>query len=488
MGAFQWLMKRVTKAFGRNTSSLFYNLLYREILKEVNEITNDENISLLVMRDIGKKAARESCERHSAVFKFMPGSPEKVIEYFEILWVVVFGKELENLEYEEIKKENSRYNDYILKIQNCPICAGYGSSEGDSFNVIKIDAESEGMACGLCGMLESVANFILKVKKNDYRISIKEQKCMAKGDECLQLLCEVYGYNEWKELKEKEAKEKSGFETFFDEESEEEFIQDSKLDFLDKLQDAFSLDKLEEILDEPLENIKTRLADIIRDKLNMEPENFFDYFRNYEDDMIRIIGFLGIHLINELGGVIEKTFQNETVARAAGYLFKQLKDTVLLFIPLDVVRDYHNLLINFLEGLAPEEMIENIRQYSGRDDINFIFEGAQMALEDLGINFSELKENVWEELKREREDGLISPETSVVDRTQEQFPKIIQILQELVMLITEIFTLPVRISISETHHGVKTAINSVVSEEEGLAGSIKTRFDRIFDNLQALRQ
>jgi hypothetical protein len=487
MGIVQWLMKKITKAFGQNTSSLFYSLLYREILKEVDNVTNDEKISLLVMREIGKRAATESCERHSSIFKFMPGSPDKVLNYFEILWVVVFGKELEELNYEEIPREDSKYNDYLLKIPNCPICADYGMAAEDTFDISKLSEDSEGMACGLCGMLQSVANFILQVKENEYRITITEQKCKAKGDEYLELVCKVHDYNQWKTRK-RAKEEKDLLSKLHLEEEEEEFIQTHKLDMVDKLQDAFSIDKLEEIIDEPLEAIKDRVAKIIREKLSMEPSKFFDYFRNYEEDLIRIIGFLSIHLINEYGSFIEKLLQNETVAKAFGYLFKQLKELILLFIPLDVVNDYHELLVNFLDGLAPEEMVDNIKEFSGRDDINLVFEGAQIALEDLGIKFSELEDNIWEELKQQREDGLAPAEQSAIEKTQENFPKLIKILQEIVMLINEILTLPIRVLISEGHYGLKTAVNSVVSEEEGLAGSIRNRFDTIFDNIQELRQ
>ncbi len=490
MGIFQWLMKKVSKAFGRNTSSLFYSLLYREILKEVNDITKNEEISISVIREIGEQAGTESCERHSAIFKFMPGSPDKVISYFELLWVVVFGKELEELDYEEIDNKNSKYNDYILKINHCPICASYGTCAEDIFNLSKLGKESEGMASGLCGMLQGVANFILKIKQNDYRISITEKKCIGKSDKCLQLLCKIYDFNEWKELRILKAKDKTLSKIISVSEVEEsEIVQKNKLDLIDQIQDSFSLDKLEELIDEPLENIKKKVGTIIKDKLNMEPDHFFDYFRNYEEDMIRIIGFLSIHILNENGRFIEKLLKNETIGKAIGYLFKQLKDMVLLFIPLDVVKDYHNLLINFLDGLAPNKMVENIKNYSGRDDINFLFEGAQMALEDLGINFSTLKENVWEELKENKENGLLSEaDQNLINKTQENFPKIIQLFQEIGLLISEILTLPIRISISKSHYGLKAAINSVISEEEGLIGSIKNRFDIIFDNIQALRE
>ena len=201
MGAFQWLMKKITKVFGRSTNALFYTLLYREILKEVNKITNNEEESILILREIGKRAAVESCERHSSVFKFMPGNPKKVLDYFEILWVVVFGTELDEYTYEEIPKEGSKYNDYVLKISKCPICAGYGDNLEDTFAFEKLkNKETEGFACGLCGMLESVANYILKIKRNDYRIQIIEQDCITKGGDCLQFTCKIHDYKEWKEL------------------------------------------------------------------------------------------------------------------------------------------------------------------------------------------------------------------------------------------------------------------------------------------------
>ncbi len=489
MGAFQWLMKKITKVFGRSTNGLFYTLLYREILKEVNEITKNEENSLLVLREIGSKAGYESCERHSSIFKFMPGNPKKILDYFEILWVVVFGRELDDYSYEEISKEGSKYNDYVLKISKCPICAGYGHDVEDSFNFNKLrNSETEGLACGLCGMLESVANYILKIKRNDYRIQIVEQECIAKGGDSLKFICKIHGYKEWSELSKSRIRDRKSRGLFFEESREDEIMQETKLDIIDKIQDFISIDKLEEYLDEPLEGLKEKVSEIIRDKLNMEPKNFFDYFRNYEDDMIRIIGYLGVHLLNEYGGFLEKLLKNEWFAKVFGYIFKQLKEMTLLFIPLDVIRDYNELLVSFLDNIAPTEMVDNVKQFTGKDTINYLFDGAQMALENLGIDFSELKENIWEELQKERENGLVSSETSSFEKTREKIPQIINIAQQILMVINDILTLPIRVLISESHYGLKTAINSVISEEEGLYGSIRARFDNIFDQIQEIRK
>ena len=67
-------------------------------------------------------------------------------------------------------------------------------------------------------------------------------------------------------------------------------------------------------------------------------------------------------------------------------------------------------------------------------------------------------------------------------------PEIIQIIQELVMLLNEILTLPIRVLISESHYGIKSAVKSVVSEEEGLYGSVRERMDNIFDQIQEIRK
>jgi hypothetical protein len=336
-------------------------------------------------------------------------------------------------------------------------------------------------------MLESVANFILKIKRNDYRINIIEQKCLAKGEEHLQFICKIYDSLEWKNLNSVRIQDKIKSGVKFEESIEEDVVQETKLDIIDKLQEVLSLDKIEELLDEPLEGIKSKVAEIIEDKLNLNPEHFFDYFKNYEDDLLRIIGYLAVHLLNEYGGLIEKILENTTFAKIAGYLFKQLRDFMFLFIPIDVINDYHQLLVNFLDGLASDEMVENVRQFSGKDDIRFLFEGAQMALENLGIDFSELKDNVWEELRKERENGLISSDQSMMEKTEENIPNLIRIMQEILMLFSDILTLPIRVLISESHYGLKTAINSVVSEEEGLFGSIKDRIDTIFDQIQEIK-
>ncbi|MEE9377523.1 MAG: hypothetical protein V3V33_05760, partial [Candidatus Lokiarchaeia archaeon] len=87
-----------------------------------------------------------------------------------------------------------------------------------------------------------------------------------------------------------------------------------------------------------------------------------------------------------------------------------------------------------------DTIYKNVKLFTGKDTINYLFDGAQMALENLGIDFSELKDNVWEELEQERENGLISSETSTIDRSREKMPQIINIMQQILMIINDILT------------------------------------------------
>ena len=96
--------------------------------------------------------------------------------------------------------------------------------------------------------------------------------------------------------------------------------------------------------------------------------------------------------------------------------------------------------------------------------------------------------DVWEELKKAKEDDLIPSEETTIDRSREKMPQIINIIQEFLMVINDILTLPIRVLISESHYGLKTAINSVISEEEGLYGSIRGKLDSLFDQIEEIRK
>lgn len=486
MGIITWLIKKVGKTIGRNTSSLLYSLIYREIFNEINFITMDINKTIEVMRGIGGEASLESLKRQKAILKFLPGDPGKVFKYFEVIWTIVFGMPIGEWEYEEKEIKGSEFPEIIIKIQKCPVCGGYGNDPEDLVKLEKEKPKFDGYACGFIGMIEKVINYLLMLKGNNYRMKISEEKCFAMGDNILQFKCNILSIDEIKAEFPQTAEtyqsqlQKGSYGLMLTEAAAgEEGI-------VDKFRDSIDLEKLEEFFEGPLDSIKEKLSDLIRDKMHMEPEEFFDYFTNYERDLFKIAGYLGIHLLNEYGGVVENFLSNNIFARLTGYIFKQIKETYKIFIPLDVIEDYHQLFIDLLRNLAPEEMVGRVEIISAIEATDLILEGAQGALEDLGIDFTELKENIWDELKRlsrkEEEFGAVYDEIKERGRGR----LLIQVLQEVLMLINSIFSLPIRMIMAREHQSIKTAIESTTSGGEVLE-SIKHHADRIFEFLEEMR-
>jgi len=81
-------------------------------------------------------------------------------------------------------------------------------------------------------------------------------------------MCKIYDNIEWKNLMSTRIQDRIKSGVNFEESLEDEVVQETKLDIIDKLQEVLSLDKIEELLDEPLEGIKEKVAEIIEDKLN----------------------------------------------------------------------------------------------------------------------------------------------------------------------------------------------------------------------------
>jgi len=485
MGLLSWLIKKIGKSLGRNTKALFYTLLYREIFKEIYDIKKDLDKTVKIMRFIGGEASLESLKRQASILKFLPGEPDRVLKYFELIWTIVFGMELGEYEYEEVVEEGYPYPIVRVKIKKCPVCGGYGIDPEDTIDFKKLKAGSGGMACGFIGMIEKVINYLLMTKKNDFRMKITEEKCYAKGDDILQFKIDIINIHDFKS-KIPDTEDISYYDA---EDEDRELMLESKEikeSIFDKLRDKLDLDKIEELFDKPLNSIKENLSNLIRDKMHMDPGDFFDYFTNYESDLFRIIGYLGIHLLNEYGGLVEKYLSNKIFAKISGYIFQQIKETYKIFIPFDIIDDYHQLLLEFLRDLAPEEMVEKIKDFSPTDCTDLILEGTQMALEDLGIDFSELKENIWEELKRQKPTEEEYELPSITSTKEEKGSVLIQIFQEILLLINALLSLPVRIILAREHESIKTTLKSTTSGGEVLE-SIKLHADRIVEFLEEIR-
>jgi len=172
----------VARHFGVDIDGLFWDLLYRELIRTELEL-NTEGDFIEVFKKIGGEASIGSAKRHTTVIKlFAPKSATDILGYIEIIWATVFGVELE-MSDDLITEEEGNVTRTILKIAQCPICQGFGDDKEDFPDLLQetLGQKGEGYACILIGMIEGLSNYLFKLREEPYRVKIVEKECIALG-------------------------------------------------------------------------------------------------------------------------------------------------------------------------------------------------------------------------------------------------------------------------------------------------------------------
>ncbi len=458
---FRFLIGRTAKFFGRNTNLLFFTTLYREMYKEIVDITGDETKASRILKMVGIHGTFESGRRQITVLRMFPNNPVKVMEYIDVIWYVIFGTKLDEYELVKIPQEGKKYPDLVFHISKCPICGGYGDSPLDTIDCNKIQPSESFYATGLVGMLEETANFILELKRNDYRIQMQETKCFCKGDSELELRCHIVHKSDFiKDIQQ------------LDEALQRPFLLEADLESAD------------DILSKPLDAIKEQLVTVIQDKMGMSTFEFMEYFRGYEDDAIRILGFLLIHVLNENGRIIEKACENESLAKLMGHFYNNSFEMTELTLPFDIVRDYKKIIIAFFTDIAPVDILNRFEEFEPSYVITLFYEGVKKALTDLGVNFEGLKSNIWEEMELHK--VMKNPAKNNTELTEEekkeQTERKIQLMQEVFKLMMALLAIPNRVLLSSLH-GTSKALFS--SGGEGI-GTIRDQVTKVIDLMEKL--
>ncbi|MBD3350665.1 MAG: hypothetical protein GF364_04175 [Candidatus Lokiarchaeota archaeon] len=462
---FKFLVSKIAKIVSRNVNSAFFITLYKEIYKEVNDITKNPVESSQIMKELGIKGTRESANRQESLFKIFPSDPKKVLELLPtMIYQIIFGVKMDEYIQTEEEIEDSDYPAIVFTLKRSSVCGGFGSTNEFDIDFKQCVPDYNGCAAGVVGMLQEVANYVLKTKGSPYRVDIIERKCFNAGDNCMELFCSVIPADQFELITEEDA---------------EKLKRKGKFDI--------DLNKIEEILTQPLLVIKEKIADLIQDKMHMKPKDFFGHFRLYEEDVIRIFGFLLIHGLNEAGRILEKTIENETYSKIIGHTYNTAREMTKIYIPKEVIDDYKRLFIEILTDLAPEEMVAVFQQMDSSQFVNLFFEGIHKALKDLGVNFDGLKSNMWEELELQKfveKIPLSDKDAQLTEAERQRLAEIkLKIMQEFIMLISVILSLPSRIIISSTNAAVK----SVVDSSGDTFSHVREHTEQLFDLIEKLK-
>lgn len=172
----------VAKQFGVDIDGLFWDLIYRELIRAELE-RNKDGPFLDVFKRIGGEASIESAVRHQTVLKiFAPKTATDIMGYIQFIWATVFSEDIQMSEPMKTE-ESGNVSKVTLKFDHCPICQGFGKDKEDFPDLLKqtLGKKGDGYACILLGMIEGLANHIFKDRKEPYNIKIREIECIALG-------------------------------------------------------------------------------------------------------------------------------------------------------------------------------------------------------------------------------------------------------------------------------------------------------------------
>ena len=124
-------------------------------------------------------------------FKLFPSSPEKLLEFIELLWQLVLGTPMEDFTTEK-DYSDPQHPKLIYQIRKNPLVYGMdGSDPLDKFPWKKITDGNKGYSAGVIGMMMAATSAILRLKGVDRRIVIYNSKDTLLGDPYFELACQI---------------------------------------------------------------------------------------------------------------------------------------------------------------------------------------------------------------------------------------------------------------------------------------------------------
>lgn len=479
--AFTWIVSRIIRLFGQKTNALFYLLTYRELQAEIVELAKAMGVEPdAIAKEIGRRAARESAQRHASVLGIVPinlNSPEQIKKYIEVLWFVLFGKEMRDYTV-RVDDDTPGHQRLTFLLKHCPVCMGYQEDMDRYKELYKTfsGGETEGYACTMAGMLEDLARIILENKGLDIRIIVTEKQCYARGDGIMAVEAQIVSTQEYDARKKvpiavsrtvkpptAEEKVESGFA--------QAAAQSTKL--FAKVYEQFNLERLDTFFSNPNEQIKTELANAVEKQLHFKPKEILAYFQNYEEDIFRVIGYLTVHALNEAGGIIQKSVESFLMSKVIDIVLSAIEYGLDTYIPEKIAADNKQMVELLVDGWAHESSVAKIKAMDSKAMFKLVLEGARMALADYGQEFTGAKDATWTLLKKT---NLLQNEGETPSKT---FNVIFDIVQEASLMAGYIMALPIKAWISTEYEAVKTPVTSAQEVYQSSRQHLEKLFDLI---------
>ncbi|MHA1681514.1 MAG: hypothetical protein ACTSUE_10920 [Promethearchaeota archaeon] len=479
--AFRWLVSRIVRLLGQKVNSLFYILMYRELQGEIAELAEKLGVQPAELsKEIGKRAANESAARHANILGLVPvnpSNPKKVVQYIETLWYILFGKKLTEYEIEAEERPDGRHR-VTFFIKNCPVCMGH-EDDGEEYKKLYqlFSGDSEGYACLMAGMLEELARIIMEHKKLDIRMDIKETKCYARGDDIMAVEATVVPAEEYNRRKgialeiTREIEHTSGMGSV----GGMEEIANQSTRLFEKIADTLKLDQIDEFFDTPVDSIKDRISEFVEKQLHFTPREILEYFKNYEDDVFRVVGYLVVHALNEAGDIVKQICGNFLLSKVLDIVVSAIEYGLETFLPEKIFEDNQQMVVRMMEDWAVDESVEKFKLMNAKDMFHRVLEGMKLAFMDYGAEFLGAKEATFILLKKS---------SLMQDKEPTQaFSLLFDIFQEASLLSGYILAIPIKVFLSGSYESVRTPVTSI----QEVYKSSRDHFEKLFDLIEQLQ-
>ena len=174
----------------KKVSQLLINLAYREIIRLLVEVDGNLETALNTMYTLSSQAGRdflmEWVQQGSVIFSRFIGDHALWIKsgYFSFT-----GDHITNIRYEAPKKEGDPHR-VIWTLDKCFLCSGMDTDK--SFKINKDEIGELGYGVVIAGIFQMTTNMINEYAGIEFKGTVKETKCLLKGDPYGEFVAEFY--------------------------------------------------------------------------------------------------------------------------------------------------------------------------------------------------------------------------------------------------------------------------------------------------------
>ncbi|NVM31433.1 MAG: HAD family hydrolase [Candidatus Helarchaeota archaeon] len=119
----------------------------------------------------------------------------------------------------------------------------------------------------------------------------------------------------------------------------------------------------------------------------IELKNQFTVFSNTEEDLLKCLGLIIIHFVNERSNnIIKNLIENPVTKVPSALTATGLKLSYQYFYPNDYKIRFQNLFLKLFGKIIPTESLDKLQEMDTTTFANSVLDGCELALHDLGLS------------------------------------------------------------------------------------------------------